>query len=41
MYSQILNQKRQVPFAAPDTIEKELDRLEKIGVLSKTEYSAW
>ena len=37
----IFRPKRQVPFAALETIDKELDRLEKIGVLSKTDYSSW
>ena len=37
----IFKWKRQVPFAAQEIIEKELDHLEKIGVLNKTDYSVW
>ena len=35
----IFKPKRQIPFAAQEIIEKELDCLEKIEVLSKTNYS--
>ena len=37
----IFKPKRQVLFAAREITEKELDHLEKIGLLSKTNYSAW
>ena len=33
--------KRQVPFAALANIEKELERLEKLGVIEKNDYSPW
>ena len=37
----ILRLKRKVPFAAKASISKELDCLEKIGVLTKMDYSDW
>ena len=33
--------KRNVPFAALEQINKELDRLEQAGNLSKTDFSEW
>ena len=33
--------KRNVPFASLDKINQELDRLENVGILSKTEYNQW
>ena len=33
--------KRNVPFAALEQINKELDRLEQAGILSKTDFSEW
>ena len=33
--------KGNVPFASLDKINQELDRLEKVGILSKTEYNQW
>ena len=33
--------KKSVPFAAFDPINKELERLEKLGVIYKVEYSEW
>ena len=33
--------KRKVPFASLDKINQELDRLENVGILSKTEYNQW
>ena len=33
--------KRIVPFSALDTVNQELENLEKIGVISKMNYSDW
>ena len=33
--------KRNVPFAALEKIDEELERLEKAGILSKTDFSEW
>ena len=33
--------KRQVPYVSVETIDKELERLEKLGVIEKTAYSQW
>ena len=33
--------KRNVPFASLDKINQELDRLENVRILSKTEYNQW
>ena len=33
--------KRNVPFAALEQIDEELDRLEKASILSKTDFSEW
>ena len=33
--------KRNVSFAALEQINEELDRLEKAGILSKTDFSEW
>ena len=41
MWRLFLWPKRKVPFAAEASIRKELDRLEQIGVLTKTNYSEW
>ena len=37
----IFKKKRNVPFAALEQIDEELDRLEKAGILSKTDFSKW
>ena len=37
----ILRKKRNVPFAANEEINKELDRLGNMGILSKGEFSEW
>ena len=37
----ILRKKRNVPFAATEEINKELDRLVNMGILSKVEFSKW
>ena len=37
----IFKKKRNVPFAALEQINKELDRLEQAGILSKTNCSEW
>ena len=37
----IFRKKRNVPFAATEDINKELDRLVNIGILSKVEFSEW
>ncbi len=37
----IFSLKRSVPFAAFDPINKELERLENLGFLSKVDYSEW
>ena len=37
----VFKKKRNVPFAAREQINKELDRLEQVGVLSKTNFSEW
>ena len=36
----VFKKKRNVPFAAQEQINKELDRLEQAGILSKTEWTA-
>ncbi len=33
--------KRNVPFASLEVINKELERLEKVGVIEKVDYSDW
>ena len=38
---QVLKKKRNVPFAALEQINKELDRLDQAGILSKTDFSEW
>ena len=35
----IFRPKRQIPYALVDIIDKELGRLEKLGVIEKTDYS--
>ena len=37
----VFKKKQNVPFALSEQINEELDRLVKIGVLSKLEYSEW
>ena len=37
----VFKKKRNVPFAAQEQINKELDRLEQAGILSKTNFSEW
>ena len=37
----VFKPKRNVPFAALETVDKELERLEKLGVISKLVYSDW
>ena len=37
----VFKKKRNVPFAALEQINKELDRLEQAGILSKTDFSKW
>ena len=37
----IFRKKRNVPFATTEEIDKELDRLVNIGILSKVEFSEW
>ena len=37
----VFKKKRNVPFAAREQINKELDRLEESGILSKTDFSEW
>ena len=37
----IFRKKRNIPFAATEEINKELDRLVNIGILSKVEFSEW
>ena len=37
----IFRKKRNVPFAASEEINKELDRLVNMGILSKVEFSEW
>ena len=33
--------KRPVPYASIEIIDKKLERLEKLGVIEKTDYSSW
>ena len=37
----VFRRKRNVPFSSLDKINQELDRLENVGILSKTEYNQW
>ena len=37
----VFKKKWNVPFAAQEQINKELDRLEQAGILSKTDFSEW
>ena len=37
----VFKKKRNVPFAALEQTNKELDRLEQAGILSKTDFSEW
>ena len=37
----VFKKKRNVPFTALEQINKELDRLEQAGILSKTNFSEW
>ena len=37
----VFKKKRNVPFAAQEQTNKELDRLEQTGILSKTDFSKW
>ncbi|KAL6724109.1 hypothetical protein Aduo_019035 [Ancylostoma duodenale] len=37
----VFRPKRRVPYAAQHAVDKELDRLESIGVISKVNYSDW
>ena len=37
----VFKNKRNVPFAALEQINKELYRLEQAGILSKTDFSEW
>ena len=37
----VLKKKRIVPFASLEQISKELDRLEQVSILSKTDLSEW
>ena len=37
----VFKKKRNVPFATLEQINKELDRLEQPGILSKTDFSEW
>ena len=37
----VLKKKQNVPFAALEQINKELDRLKQAGILSKTDFSEW
>ena len=37
----VFKKKRNIPFASLNQIDKELDRLEKTGVISKIQYSKW
>ena len=37
----VFKMKQNVPFAALEQINKELDRLEQAGILSKTNFSEW
>ena len=41
MHNLVFKKKRNVPFAALEQINKELDRLEQSGILSKTDFSKW
>lgn len=37
----MFKQKRKVPFSSLEMIDKELQRLEEIGVIKKVDYSEW
>ena len=37
----VFRPKRPVPYASLEIIDKELGRLEKLGVIEKTDYSPW
>ena len=37
----VFKKKRNVSFAALEQINKELDRLEQAGILSKTDFGEW
>ena len=37
----VFKKKRNVPFAAQEQINKELDKLEQAGIRSKTAFSEW
>ena len=37
----VFKKKRNVPFAAQEQINNELDRLEQADILSKTDFSVW
>ena len=37
----IFKRKRNVPFGALEQIDKELERLENLGVISRIEFSEW
>ena len=41
MSSPYLKKKRNILFVALEQINKELDRLERAGILSKTDFSEW
>ena len=37
----VFRTKRKVPFSALDSINEELEKLEKIGMISKLDYMDW